>query len=49
MADESFESASQIMTVEPVDHVSTVTSTKSYCSSHVDLGHILFDPIHDIH
>ena len=48
VADECFEFASQIVTVEPIDHVATVTSTESYCSSHVDFGHILLDPVHDV-
>jgi hypothetical protein len=49
VADESFKSASKVVAVEPVDHVTTITSTKSYCSSHVDFGHMFFDPVHDIY
>ena len=48
VANECFELASQIVAVEPVDHVATVTGTKSYCSSHIDFGHVLFDPVHDV-
>lgn len=48
MTDECLKSASEIVAVEPIDHVSTVTSTKSYCSSHVNLRHVLLDPVHDV-
>lgn len=48
VADECFELASQIVAVEPVDHVATVTCTESYCSSHIDFGHVLFNPVHDV-
>lgn len=48
VTDECFELAAQIVAVEPVDHVSTVTSTKSYCSGHVYFRHVLLDPVHDV-
>ena len=48
MTHKRLESASEIVAVEPIDHVSAVTGTKSYCSSHVDFRHMLLDPVHDI-